>query len=80
MATDYKFEGWVGEDASSAKGNLVWKEFKPKRWEETDVDIQVTHSAICGSDIHTLSNGWVSPSALLLTVHEFQFLTDGSTG
>jgi len=61
MATEYTFEGWIGKDASSAQGNLVWGEFRPKRWEETDVDIRVTHSAVCGSDIHTLSNGWVSP-------------------
>ncbi|KAH7232488.1 chaperonin 10-like protein [Fusarium solani] len=70
MTTDYKFEGWVGEDTSSARGNLVWKEFKPKRWEETDVDIQVTHSAICGSDIHTLSNGWGSTKFPCVVGHE----------
>ncbi|KAI8653717.1 PKS-ER domain-containing protein [Fusarium sp. Ph1] len=56
MSTDYKFEGW--------------KEFKPKRWEETDVDIQVTHSAICGSDIHILSNGWGSTKFPCVVGHE----------
>lgn len=24
MSTDYKFEGWCGLDASSAKGNMKW--------------------------------------------------------
>ena len=60
MATDYKFEGWMGLDAESAKGNMVWKEYEPKTWEETDVDIKVTHSGICGSDLHMLRSGWVS--------------------
>lgn len=38
---------------------MVWREFQPKAWEETDVDIKVTHSGICGSDLHTLRSGWV---------------------
>ncbi|KAG5919406.1 hypothetical protein E4U61_000933 [Claviceps capensis] len=58
MSTDYKFEGWMGLDADSAKGNMVWQEYEPKPWEETDVDIKVTNSGICGSDIHTLRSGW----------------------
>ncbi|KAF7540379.1 hypothetical protein G7Z17_g12218 [Cylindrodendrum hubeiense] len=58
MSTDYTFEGWMGEDPSSAEGNMVWKEYEPKPWEETDVDIKITHSGICGSDIHTLRAGW----------------------
>lgn len=57
---NYKFEGWLGLDPKSVEGNMVWQEFEPKLWEETDVDIQVTHSGICGSDIHTLRSGWVS--------------------
>lgn len=60
MATDYRFEGWVGQDVSSAEGNMQWMEFTPKAWEETDADIKVTHAGICGTDIHTLRSGWVS--------------------
>ncbi|KAL2869687.1 NAD(P)-dependent alcohol dehydrogenase [Aspergillus lucknowensis] len=58
MSTDYKFEGWLGLDASSADGKMQWKEFEPKPWEETDVDIKITHCGICGSDLHTLRSGW----------------------
>ncbi|PRP87762.1 zinc-binding alcohol dehydrogenase [Planoprotostelium fungivorum] len=47
-----------GLDKDSHKGNLVWKEFEPKTWEETDVDIKITHCGICASDVHTLSSGW----------------------
>lgn len=60
MATDYKFEGWVGRDASAAQGNMKWMDFEPKKWEETDVDIKVTHAGVCGTDIHVLRSGWVS--------------------
>ncbi|KAJ5565989.1 hypothetical protein N7535_007627 [Penicillium sp. DV-2018c] len=56
--TEYKFEGWMGLDASSSEGKMVWQEFEPKEWEETDVDIKISHCGICGSDIHTLRSGW----------------------
>ncbi|KAJ5162507.1 NADP-dependent alcohol dehydrogenase 7 [Penicillium capsulatum] len=57
-STDYQFEGWMGLDKTAAKGNMVWQQFEPKPWEETDVDIRVTHCGICGSDMHTLRSGW----------------------
>lgn len=57
--TDYKFEGWLGLDASSAEGKMQWGEFEPKPWEETDIDIKISHCGICGSDLHTLRSGWV---------------------
>lgn len=63
MAQDYKFEGWMGLDKDSADGKMVWQEFEPKPWEETDVDIKITHCGICGSDLHTLRSGWVSHSS-----------------
>lgn len=63
MATDYKFEGWVADDATAGEGNMVWKDYEPKPWEETDVDIKITHSGICGSDLHTLRSGWVRDTA-----------------
>ena len=58
-STDYKFEGWLGFDPSAAEGKMKWAEFEPKPWEETDVDIKITHCGICGSDMHTLKSGWV---------------------
>lgn len=57
--TDYKFEGWMGLDPNAAQGNMVWQEFEPKEWEETDVDVKISHCGICGSDLHTLRSGWV---------------------
>jgi len=58
MPSDYKFHGWVGLGKDSANGKMVWREFSPKPFEETDIDIKVTHCGICGSDIHTLRSGW----------------------
>lgn len=68
--TDYKFEGWLGEDESSVKGNMKWGGFEPKKWEEDDVDIQISHCGVCGSDLHTLSSGWgPTPYRELQTAH-----------
>ncbi|KAJ9141748.1 NADP-dependent alcohol dehydrogenase (Zinc-binding dehydrogenase) [Pleurostoma richardsiae] len=58
MATDYKFEGWLGHSPESIKGKMEWGPFEPKKWTEDDVDIQVTHCGICGSDLHMLRSGW----------------------
>jgi alcohol dehydrogenase (NADP+) len=70
MATDYKFQGWMGLDSSAIKGNMKWQEYEPKPWEEGDVDIQVTHSGICGSDLHTLRSGWGETDYPCVVGHE----------
>ncbi|KAL8971918.1 MAG: hypothetical protein Q9197_003024 [Variospora fuerteventurae] len=58
MSTNYELEGWMGLDPSAAEGNMKWQGYEPKRWQETDVDIKITHCGICGSDLHTLRSGW----------------------
>jgi len=45
MATDYKFQGWLGLDKDAVNGNMKWQSFEPKSFEETDIDIKITH---CG--------------------------------
>lgn len=45
MATDYKFQGWLGLDKDAINGNMKWQSFEPKTFEETDIDIKITH---CG--------------------------------
>jgi alcohol dehydrogenase (NADP+) len=66
---EYEFVGWMGLDEDSADGNMVWQEFEPKSWEETDIDIKITHCGVCGTDLHMLRSGWVSPSK----IHELGF-------
>ena len=58
MATDYEFNGWLAQGPDAANGKMEWGKFVPKTWTEDDVDIQITHCGICGSDIHTLRSGW----------------------
>lgn len=48
MSTDYKFEGWLGKSPEAANGKMEYGEFQPKKWEETDVDIKIEFSGICG--------------------------------
>ncbi|KAI9759480.1 MAG: Peptidyl-prolyl cis-trans isomerase cyp8 [Chaenotheca gracillima] len=55
---DYKFQGWMGLDKNCVKGQMKWQQYEPKTWQETDVDIKVTHCGICASDLHTLRSGW----------------------
>ncbi|KAF7926413.1 uncharacterized protein EAE98_006708 [Botrytis deweyae] len=70
MSTDYKFQGWLGLDSEAANGKMVWQEFEPKPFEETDVDIKITHCGICGSDIHTLRSGWGASDYPVCVGHE----------
>jgi hypothetical protein len=55
---DTKFEGWLGKDKDSVEGKMEWGQFEPKKWTEDDVDIEISHCGICGSDLHMLSSGW----------------------
>lgn len=51
------FHGWMATDATSP---MKYQTFRPKTWEETDVDIKVSHCGVCASDLHVLRSGWVS--------------------
>ncbi|KAI1491409.1 zinc-binding dehydrogenase [Biscogniauxia mediterranea] len=66
----YKFYGWQGLDPSSADGKMVWGEFEPKKWEETDIDIKVTHCGMCGTDFHHLKSGWFPAPYPIVVGHE----------
>jgi hypothetical protein len=55
---DAKFQGWLGKDKDSVQGKMQWGDFEPKKWSEDDVDIEISHCGICGSDLHMLSSGW----------------------
>lgn len=70
MSTDYKFQGWLGESPEAVKGKMVFKEYTPKTWEETDVDIEISHCGICGSDLHTLRSGWAPTNYPCCVGHE----------
>ncbi|KAK7417807.1 hypothetical protein QQZ08_011503 [Neonectria magnoliae] len=70
MATDYTFQGWMGLSPESAEGKMEWNTFEPKKWGEDDVDIQITHCGVCGSDTHTLRSGWKATTYPCCVGHE----------
>ncbi|KAK5162913.1 uncharacterized protein LTR77_011074 [Saxophila tyrrhenica] len=70
MASQQKFEGWVGLDKDSAEGKLVWQAYDPKTFEETDIDIEISHCGICGSDLHALRSGWGPTDYPIVVGHE----------
>lgn len=49
------YKGWVAHDATSP---LTFTTFQPKPFTDIDVEVQVSHCGICGTDIHTLRSGW----------------------
>ena len=57
MSTDHKFEGWLGKDPSSVEGKMVWESYDPKPFEDTDVDIKISHCGV--SHIRCLSRSIV---------------------
>lgn len=54
------FRGWLALDKESINNGLQLQDFEPKKWQETDIDVKITHCGLCGSDISTLRSGWVS--------------------
>lgn len=47
MAQDYTFRGWLGL-GKDAVGKMEWKEFEPKPFEDSDIDINISYSGVCG--------------------------------
>ncbi|CAO3640809.1 unnamed protein product [Cunninghamella echinulata] len=66
MSSD-TFHGWV---ATGKNEPLVWKEMQLKNWEEDDVEMDISHCGICGSDIHTIDSGWAPADYPCVVGHE----------
>ncbi|KAF2847657.1 GroES-like protein [Plenodomus tracheiphilus IPT5] len=64
------FQGWVGLDASAAEGKMQWGSYSPKTFQDTDVEMDITHCGVCGSDIHTLRSGWGPSDYPVVVGHE----------
>ncbi|QRV75187.1 alcohol dehydrogenase [Ceratobasidium sp. AG-Ba] len=70
MSSDIQFKGYAITDKNKWS-DLKVTDITPKKWEEEDIDIAITHCGVCGSDIHTLTNGWGNLEHLPLVVgHE----------
>lgn len=48
----------VSGPAPAEKLDFTKQEYKPKPFEDYDVDIKIEACGICGSDLHTISGGW----------------------
>lgn len=44
--------------------------FTPKTFEADDVEVAITHCGVCGSDVHTLKQGWGETKLPLVVGHE----------
>ncbi|KZT24011.1 GroES-like protein [Neolentinus lepideus HHB14362 ss-1] len=69
MSGQVEFKGYAMTDASN------WSDFKvvsfePKKFEETDVEIAITHCGVCASDVHSLCQDWGQARLPLIAGHE----------
>ncbi|KAL2831315.1 Afadin and alpha-actinin-binding-domain-containing protein [Aspergillus pseudoustus] len=58
---------WVAHDPKSP---LTHEPFTPKPFEETDIEVQISHCGICGSDVHTIRSGWAPSDYPCVVGHE----------
>ena len=56
MSTDYKFEGQLGYNTKSTKGNIKQGEFILKKQTKGDVDIKVSYYSIYTTDLYILKS------------------------
>lgn len=63
------FEGFMVE-SQEKWSDFTKKEFKPKPFEDYDVDIKIQACGVCASDVHTISGGWGSCHLPLCVGHE----------
>ncbi|TBU30289.1 GroES-like protein [Dichomitus squalens] len=69
MSTNMQFKGYALIDPSKWT-DLQVREFKPKNFQPDDVEIAITHCGVCGSDVHTLTQGWGESKLPLVVGHE----------
>ncbi|KAI0738404.1 GroES-like protein [Daedaleopsis nitida] len=63
------FKGYALTDPSKWN-DLHVMEFKPKNFQSDDVELAITHCGVCGSDLHTVTQGWGESKLPLVVGHE----------
>jgi len=63
------FEGFMVNDQKDWT-TFKKQEFKPKKFEDRDVDIKIDACGVCGSDVHTIDGGWGDAPMPLCVGHE----------
>lgn len=66
-----KFTGYAAQNAEDGKAFKVapW-EYDPPTWNERCVDIKISACGVCGSCIHTITNGWGGTKYPCVVGHE----------
>lgn len=61
---------WCHDRPNANANHPVFIQFKPKPFEEYDIDIKIEACGVCGSDVHTITGGWGEPNLPLCVGHE----------
>lgn len=69
MQSQLEFKGYALVDPKNFT-DLKVQTFKPKPFDDNDVEIAITHCGVCGSDVHTLKQGWGESKLPLVVGHE----------
>ncbi|PCH43599.1 GroES-like protein [Wolfiporia cocos MD-104 SS10] len=69
MSPTLEFKGYALTDRKQWS-DLTVTEIKPKTFQPDDVEIAITHCGVCGSDVHTLTQGWGESKLPLVVGHE----------
>ncbi|KZT30367.1 NADPH-dependent alcohol dehydrogenase [Neolentinus lepideus HHB14362 ss-1] len=64
-----EFKGYAITDANLwSQFNVV--EYQPKTFEDDDVELRIAYCGVCGSDVHTITEGWGKIPTPLVVGHE----------
>ncbi|KAI0351035.1 GroES-like protein [Trametes cingulata] len=69
MSKPIMFRGYALTDPTKWS-DLQIIEFNPKTFQPEDVEIAITHCGVCGSDLHTVTQGWGESKLPLVVGHE----------
>ncbi|TFK82821.1 GroES-like protein [Polyporus arcularius HHB13444] len=69
MSKPIEFKGYALTDPTKWT-DLKVIEFQPKTFQADDVELTITHCGVCGSDVHTLTQGWGDAKLPLVAGHE----------
>lgn len=69
MTSEPQFKGLVAKSAVPP-GHLEWAPLQVKPFAADDIDIEISHCGICGSDLHTLRGGWKNTHYPVCVGHE----------
>ncbi|EED77281.1 predicted protein [Postia placenta Mad-698-R] len=69
MSPEIEFKGYALTERCEWN-DLKLISFQPKIFQPEDVEIAITHCGVCGSDVHTLTQGWGESKFPLVAGHE----------